>query len=152
MRKCACTYRAGVDGCGAEARRVATIGRASCNDGSAARDDGYAARDDRSAVPDNGSTAHNDGYAAHGDRSIVPNNGSAVRDDRYESLKKIRRRRVRNTQRQVQGRATTGRGWVRTAEIGRRQLRSQDDGLRDGRRRVRPHAEALRLQYIRGAD
>ena len=64
MRKCARTYRAHADGCGAGAGRVATTGRAP-------RDDGYAARDNRSAVPNDG--------------SATLNNGSAVRDDESES-------------------------------------------------------------------
>ena len=71
--KCARTYRARADGCGAGARRVATTGRAPRDDRSAPRDDGYAACDD----------------------------GSAARDDGYESLKKNGRRRVRNVRRQV---------------------------------------------------
>ena len=61
MRKRVRTYRAGADGCGAGAGRVATMGRTP-------RDDGNGALNDRSAVPDDGST---------------------MRDDEYGSLKKI---------------------------------------------------------------
>ena len=91
--KRACTYRARADGCGAGAGRVATTGRAPRDDGSVLRDDGYAARNDGSAAREDGSTACDD--------------RSASRDDEYGSLKKIRRRRVRNVRRQIQGRATT---------------------------------------------
>ena len=62
MRKCACTYRAGADGCGAGAGRVVTTGRAPRDNGSTVQDDGYAVHDDESTVPNNGSTAHDDGW------------------------------------------------------------------------------------------
>ena len=62
IKKRAHTYRAGADGCGAGAERVATTGCAPRDDGSAARDDGFAACDDRSAVPDDESTACDDGW------------------------------------------------------------------------------------------
>ena len=62
MRKHTHTYRAGANGCGASAGRVATTGRTPPDDGSAAHDDGYAARDDGSAMADDGSTACDDGY------------------------------------------------------------------------------------------
>ena len=47
------------------------------------------------------------------------NDGFAARDDGYGSLKKIGRRRVRNTRRQVQDWATTGVARAMTAEIAR---------------------------------
>ena len=46
MRKRARTYKAGANGCGVGAGRVATTGRAPRDDGYAACDDGSAARDD----------------------------------------------------------------------------------------------------------
>ena len=129
MRKRVRTYRAGADGCGAGAERIATTGRAPRNDGSTARNNGYVARDDESGVPNDGSAARNNGYG---------------------SLKKIRQLRI-------QGRATTDVARVTMAEImrrrvflGQRQLRSRDDGSRVGRRWVRPCADASRPQYIRG--
>ena len=45
MRECVHTYKAGADGCGAGAERVATTGRAPRDDGFATRDDGSTARD-----------------------------------------------------------------------------------------------------------
>ena len=60
MKKHARTYKAGADGCGAGAGRVATTGRAPRDDGSAAPNDGYVARDDGSAVPDDRSAVRND--------------------------------------------------------------------------------------------
>ena len=142
--KCTRTYNARADGCGAGARRVVTTGRAPRNDGSAPCDDEYLARDDGSTMPDDGSTARDDGSTARDD-------GSAMRDDGYGSLKKNRRRWVRNARRRVKGRATTGVAQATTAEIARRWLRSRDDGSQVGRRRVRPRADESRPQYIRGA-
>ena len=127
------------------AERVVTTGRAS--------------HDDRSVVHDDRSVVRDNGYAAR-------DNKSAARVDGYGNLKKIGRRRVCNTRRRVQGRATTGHGRAHTAEIGRRQvssgrrqvllgrrrLRSRNDGSRIGQQWVRPRADVSRLQYIRGAN
>ena len=54
MRKRTHTYRAGANGCGEGAGRVATTGRTPHDDGSIVCDDGYAAHDNGSAVHDNG--------------------------------------------------------------------------------------------------
>ena len=69
IRKRVRTYRAGVDGCGVSAGRVASTGCAPHDDGSAAHNDGYAARDNGSTVADDGSTARDDRYAACDDRN-----------------------------------------------------------------------------------
>ena len=80
--KCVCTYRAHVDGCGADAGRVARTSHTP-------RDDGSTVRDDRSAVPDNGSAARRR-LAARDNGSTVGDDKSATRDDGYGSLKKNR--------------------------------------------------------------
>ena len=136
--KCARTYRAHADGCGAGAGRVATTGPHHATTGMQRATTGLYCRTTglQRATTDRQ-------LATMGLQRATTGTGVKKRNGQ---------RRVRNARRRVQGRATTGAAHAMTAEIARQQLRSCNDGSRVGRRRVGPRADTSRPQYIRGAD